>query len=68
MVDILADVLRNSKLDAASVEEERKILLTELEESDGLYRDVCFDYLHSAAYQVGLHEDKLIHIKKVLRF
>ncbi|PAV83986.1 hypothetical protein WR25_21861 [Diploscapter pachys] len=51
VVDILADVLRNSKLDAASVEEERKILLAELEESDNLYRDVCFNYLHSAAYQ-----------------
>lgn len=51
VVDILADVLRNSKLDSAAVEAERQILLRKLEESDDDHKAVLFDNLHAAAFQ-----------------
>ncbi|KJH48670.1 peptidase, M16 family [Dictyocaulus viviparus] len=51
VVDILADVLRNTKLDPVAVEEERKLLLRELEEYEDNFQMVVMDNLHSAAFQ-----------------
>ncbi|KAK6739749.1 hypothetical protein RB195_008317 [Necator americanus] len=50
-VDILADVLRNSKLDSPAIEAERAVLLKELEESESDLQKVTMDNLHTAAFQ-----------------
>jgi processing peptidase subunit beta len=60
VVDILADVLRNSKLDTATIESERAVLLRELEESDSHLHTVVMDNLHNAAFQgTGLAKSPL---------
>ncbi|CAB3401620.1 unnamed protein product [Caenorhabditis bovis] len=51
VVDILADVLRNSKLDPSAVEAERANILKTLDASDDYYQLVLFDNLHAAAFQ-----------------
>ncbi|WKX98989.1 hypothetical protein Q1695_014115 [Nippostrongylus brasiliensis] len=51
VVDILADVLRNSKLDSSAIEAERAVLLRELEECEGDFQKVTMDNLHAAAFQ-----------------
>lgn len=51
VVDILADVLRNSKLDGASIESERAALLKTLDEAEDDYALVALDNLHAAAFQ-----------------
>ncbi|VDP45395.1 unnamed protein product [Heligmosomoides polygyrus] len=51
VVDILADVLRNSKLDSAAIEAERATLIRELEDSDNNLQQVTMDNLHTAAFQ-----------------
>ncbi|CAI2348181.1 unnamed protein product [Caenorhabditis sp. 36 PRJEB53466] len=51
VVDILADVLRNSKLDSAVIDSQKAVLLKELEASDDYHQLVLFDMLHAAAYQ-----------------
>ncbi|CAI5443921.1 unnamed protein product [Caenorhabditis angaria] len=51
VVDILADVLRNSKLDASAIDTERSAILRELDASDDYYQAVLFDNLHAAAFQ-----------------
>ncbi|ULT99653.1 hypothetical protein L5515_003603 [Caenorhabditis briggsae] len=51
VVDILADVLRNSKLDASTIDSERANILKELDASDNHHQLVLFDMLHAAAYQ-----------------
>ncbi|KAI1774807.1 mitochondrial-processing peptidase subunit beta [Hypoxylon cercidicola] len=49
-VDILADILQNSKLDPAAIERERDVILRESEEVDKLLDEVVFDHLHATAY------------------
>ncbi|KHJ98621.1 peptidase, M16 family [Oesophagostomum dentatum] len=51
VVDILADVLRNSKFDSSAVEAERAKLLADLEESESDLQGVTMDNLHTAAFQ-----------------
>lgn len=51
MVDVLADVLRNSKLDSAAIEGEKKDLLAALEEAEEDHMGVVMDNLHAAAFQ-----------------
>ena len=51
VVDILADVLRNSKLDSSVVESERQQLLAALEEAGDDHFGVVMDNLHGAAFQ-----------------
>ncbi|KAK5983212.1 hypothetical protein GCK32_017096, partial [Trichostrongylus colubriformis] len=51
VVDILADVLRNSKLDSSAIEAEREVLIRELEQSEDDLQGVTMDNLHIAAYQ-----------------
>ena len=50
-VDILADILQNSKLEEAAIERERDVILRESEEVDKQLEEVVFDHLHATAYQ-----------------
>ncbi|XGW18260.1 hypothetical protein V3C99_002689 [Haemonchus contortus] len=51
VVDIIADVLRNSKLDSSAIEKEREVLLRELEQSEDDLQGMTMDNLHTAAFQ-----------------
>uniref|UniRef100_A0A915BK30 Mitochondrial processing peptidase beta subunit n=2 Tax=Parascaris univalens TaxID=6257 RepID=A0A915BK30_PARUN len=51
VVAILADMIRNSKLDEATIEKERSVILRQLEEADDDFEGVVFDNLHAAAFQ-----------------
>nr|XP_033781879.1 cytochrome b-c1 complex subunit 1, mitochondrial [Geotrypetes seraphini] len=50
-VEILADVVQNCSLEDSQIEEERQVILQEMEEIDSCLEDVVFDYLHATAYQ-----------------
>ncbi|KAL5501647.1 MAS1 [Sanghuangporus vaninii] len=50
-VDIISDILQNSKLDASAVERERDVILREQQEVDKQLEEVVFDHLHAVAYQ-----------------
>lgn len=50
-VDILSDILQNSKLDKAAIERERDVILREQEEVDKQMEEVVFDHLHATAFQ-----------------
>lgn len=50
-VDIISDILQNSKLENGAIERERDVILREQEEVDKQLEEVVFDHLHSVAYQ-----------------
>ena len=50
-VDIISDILQNSKLEEAAVERERDVILREQEEVDKMMEEVVFDHLHAVAFQ-----------------
>ena len=50
-VDILSDILQNSKLDPSAIERERAVILREQEEVDKQMEEVVFDHLHATAFQ-----------------
>lgn len=50
-VDIISDILQNSKLESAAIERERDVILREQEEVDKQTEEVVFDHLHSIAFQ-----------------
>lgn len=50
-VDIISDILQNSKLEASAVERERDVILREQQEVDKQLEEVVFDHLHSVAFQ-----------------
>ncbi|PYH68280.1 bifunctional SDR family oxidoreductase/M16 family metallopeptidase [Aspergillus vadensis CBS 113365] len=50
-VDILADILQNSKLEPTAIERERDVILREQEEVDKQLEEVVFDHLHATAFQ-----------------
>lgn len=50
-VDILADILQNSKLEESAIERERDVILRESEEVEKQIEEVVFDHLHATAYQ-----------------
>jgi len=50
-VDIISDILQNSKLDAPAIERERDVILREQQEVDKQLEEVVFDHLHSVAFQ-----------------
>ncbi|KEY65119.1 hypothetical protein S7711_04209 [Stachybotrys chartarum IBT 7711] len=50
-VDILADILQNSKLEESAIERERDVILRESEEVEKQVEEVVFDHLHSTAFQ-----------------
>ena len=51
MVDILSDILQNSKLEASAIERERDVILREQQEVDKQLEEVVFDHLHATAFQ-----------------
>lgn len=50
-VDILSDILQNSKLGEEEIERERGVILREMQEVEMNLQEVVFDHLHSVAYQ-----------------
>lgn len=50
-VDIISDILQNSKLEGSAVERERDVILREQEEVDKQHEEVVFDHLHAVAFQ-----------------
>ncbi|TGZ67243.1 hypothetical protein CRM22_004908 [Opisthorchis felineus] len=50
-VELLSDILKNSKFESTQVERERGVILREMEEIESNYQEVIFDYLHATAYQ-----------------
>lgn len=51
VVDLLADVLRNSKFSVEDVEVEKQLLLKQLEEVENNQEEVVWDMLHASAFQ-----------------
>jgi len=50
-VDILADIIQNSKFGEAEIERERSVILREMQEVETNLQEVVFDHLHSIAFQ-----------------
>lgn len=50
-VDILSDILTHSKFDPGAIEEERHVILREMEEVEKSSEEVIFDRLHMTAYR-----------------
>ncbi|KAF3140898.1 hypothetical protein TWF569_008209, partial [Orbilia oligospora] len=50
-VEILSDILQNSRLDESAIEREREVILREQEEVDKQLEEVVFDHLHATAFQ-----------------
>jgi mitochondrial-processing peptidase subunit beta len=50
-VDIISDILQNSKLESSAVERERDVILREQQEVDKQLEEVVFDHLHAVAFQ-----------------
>ncbi|KAL7302269.1 mitochondrial-processing peptidase subunit beta [Trichogramma pretiosum] len=50
-VEILSDIIQNSKLGENEIERERGVILREMQEVETNLQEVVFDHLHSTAYQ-----------------
>ncbi|KAL0274762.1 UNVERIFIED_CONTAM: hypothetical protein PYX00_002811 [Menopon gallinae] len=50
-LEILADIIQNSKLGETEIERERGVILREMQEVESNLQEVVFDHLHSVAYQ-----------------
>lgn len=50
-VELLSDIIRNSRLDEAQLEQERKVILSELDAAESDLNQVVMDNLHLIAYQ-----------------
>uniref|UniRef100_A0A4D5RA49 Mitochondrial-processing peptidase subunit beta n=1 Tax=Scolopendra viridis TaxID=118503 RepID=A0A4D5RA49_SCOVI len=50
-VEILADIIQNSKFGEAEIERERGVILREMQEVETNLQEVVFDHLHATAYQ-----------------
>ncbi|PVU84735.1 hypothetical protein BB560_007277 [Smittium megazygosporum] len=50
-VDILADILQNSKLEESAIERERDVIIREQQEVEKITEEVVFDHLHATAFQ-----------------
>ena len=50
-MDILADILQDSRVEEEDVERERETILREMREVDGQLEEVIFDRLHATAYR-----------------
>lgn len=49
-LDILSDILQNSRLDEIAIARERDVILREMEEVNKQHEEVVFDRLHETAY------------------
>lgn len=52
-VDILSDILQNSTFSPSQVENERGVILREMEEVNKQTQEMVFDHLHATAFQGG---------------
>ena len=50
-VDIISDILQNSKLENSAIERERDVILREQQEVDKQMEEVVFDHLHAVAFR-----------------
>ncbi|XP_050536678.1 mitochondrial-processing peptidase subunit beta [Daktulosphaira vitifoliae] len=50
-IEILADIIQNSKLTEDDINRERGVILREMQEVETNLQEVVFDYLHATAYQ-----------------
>ncbi|KAK4270165.1 hypothetical protein QN277_023244 [Acacia crassicarpa] len=50
-LDILSDILQNSKFDEKQITRERDVILREMEEVGAQTEEVIFDHLHATAFQ-----------------
>ncbi|XP_078437295.1 insulinase (Peptidase family M16) protein [Wolffia australiana] len=50
-MEILADILQNSRFSEARINRERDVILREMEEVEGQAEEVIFDHLHATAFQ-----------------
>ncbi|KAI9437362.1 Metalloenzyme, LuxS/M16 peptidase-like protein [Lactarius psammicola] len=50
-VDIISDILQNSKLKSGAIEPERDVIVREQQDVDKQYEKVVFDHLHVVAFQ-----------------
>ncbi|VDM57321.1 unnamed protein product, partial [Angiostrongylus costaricensis] len=50
-VDILSDILLNSKLSPRDIEAERSVILREMQEVEQNFQEVVFDHLHMGAFE-----------------
>lgn len=50
-MNILSDILQNSKLEPEAIERERDVILREQEEVNKQLEEVVFDHLHATAFQ-----------------
>ncbi|WOL20406.1 putative mitochondrial-processing peptidase subunit beta, mitochondrial [Canna indica] len=50
-IDVLSDILQNSKFPDHAIKRERGVILREMEEVQGQVDEVIFDHLHAAAFQ-----------------
>ncbi|KAG7555375.1 Metalloenzyme LuxS/M16 peptidase-like [Arabidopsis suecica] len=50
-LDILADVFQNSEFREARINEERNVILREMQEVEGEIQEVVLDHLHATAFQ-----------------
>lgn len=50
-IEILSDILQNSKLGEPEIERERGVILREMQEVETNLQEVVFDHLHATAYQ-----------------
>ncbi|KAJ0043649.1 hypothetical protein Pint_19087 [Pistacia integerrima] len=50
-LDILADILQNSKFEQPRISRESDVILREMEEVEGQTEEVIFDHLHATAFQ-----------------
>lgn len=50
-VELLSEVVQSNALSEADIEQQRSVVLRELEEVEGSLQDVCLDLLHATAFQ-----------------
>lgn len=51
LLEILSDIVQNSKLSEPQIERERGVILREMQEVESNLQEVVFDHLHATAYQ-----------------
>lgn len=50
-IEVLSDIIQNSKLGENEIERERGVILREMQEVETNLQEVVFDHLHAAAFQ-----------------
>lgn len=50
-MELLSEVVQSCSLNEADIEQQRNVVLRELEEVEGNQQEVCLDLLHATAYQ-----------------